>query len=341
MLETIALLAAGAAPALPTSEEAHWYADYDKAVAVAEREGKDLFVEFTGSDWCHFCIQFHDEVLQHEEFWKNAQEDYVLVALDFPRGAEARAKVPNAKRNLELRDRHGIRGFPTVLLMTTEGEIYAKSGYRRGGAERYVGHLDTLRKKRPARTLELGSTVPASLALSDLDGKMHSFGDLRGKVVLVHFWSSTCPYDEHAGPVLAAMERRFEAPSGVVFLGIDSNQADLGRAPREGADHAKHYRALRKRVADAGVTHPVLPDHGHVVADLFQARTTPHCFVIDRKGVLRYSGALDDDPSGEKGDAATNYVEDALEAVLDGKTPKTGTAKPYGSTIQRADKDRS
>lgn len=339
MLGTIALLTAGVAgPALAVADEAQWYADYDEAAAVAAKEGKDLLVEFTGSDWCHFCIKFHGEITQHEEFWKEAQEDFVLVALDFPRGAAAKKKVPNPKRNVELRDQHGVRGYPTVLLMTPEGDVYGQTGYREVGPEAYVDHLDDLRKKRPARELGVGSTVPASLALPDLDGEMHSFSDLRGKVVMVHFWSSTCPYEVHADPIFAAMEKRFSGSRDVVMIGINSNETELGKAPGKKTKRSRLYGDLRKKMAEVGYSHPMLADHGNVVADLFQAQSTPHCFVIDAKGVIRYAGALDDDPRGKKGDDATNYVSDAIDAVRMGKAPKVASTKPYGCAIKRAAK---
>ena len=62
-----------------------WVADFDVAVKQAREQGKHLLVDFTGSDWCGWCIKLHDEVFAKEAFLKAAQEKYVLVALDFPR----------------------------------------------------------------------------------------------------------------------------------------------------------------------------------------------------------------------------------------------------------------
>jgi len=125
-----------------------WFADYDKAVETAKEEGKDLFVDFTGSDWCHWCIKLHEEVLSKEAFLEAAEKDYVLVSLDFPNGEEAKAKVPNPERNEELKGKHGIRGFPTVLLMTSDGTVFGQTGYRPGGPESYVEHLAGFREAR-------------------------------------------------------------------------------------------------------------------------------------------------------------------------------------------------
>ncbi|MBE3072993.1 MAG: hypothetical protein IMZ67_08460 [Acidobacteria bacterium] len=71
-------------------------------------------------------------------------------------------------------------------------------------------------------------------------------------------------------------------------------------------------------------------DPGNTVTDLFDGKSTPHCFVIDKDGVLRYSGALDDDPKGQKGAQAAAYVRDAIEALLAGKPVPVTTTKPYG-----------
>jgi len=124
----------------------HWVADFDKAVETAKAQNKNLLVDFTGSDWCGWCIKLNDEVFKHEAFLTAAQKDYVLVALDFPNGEEAKAKVPNPERNAELRDKYGIRGYPTILLVTPEGEVLGRTGYKPGGPEKYVEHLAALRK---------------------------------------------------------------------------------------------------------------------------------------------------------------------------------------------------
>ena len=129
------------ASAADDTHQAIWFADFDEAAAVAKEQGKDLFVDFTGSDWCGWCIRLHKEVFDHEEFLTAAQKNYVLVALDYPSGEEAKAKVPNPKRNEELSEKYGIQGFPTILLMTADGEVFAKTGYRKGGPEAYVEHM--------------------------------------------------------------------------------------------------------------------------------------------------------------------------------------------------------
>jgi len=178
--------------------------------------------------------------------------------------------------------------------------------------------------------LKLGSTVPETVAMTDLDGKAQTFKDLRGKNVIVHFWSDRCPAEKHADPVFLAMEKKYADSKDVVLLGIASNQNELGAKPGEGDDYAKHYESLRKKRDELGYKHTILADHGNVVSDLFGAKSTPHCFVIDQKGVLQYGGALDDDLPGKKGDQATNYLVNAATALLEGKKPEVASTKPYG-----------
>jgi thioredoxin-related protein len=139
-----------APPAPPVTEakaEAVWADDFDKAVEIAKKEKKDLFVDFTGSDWCGWCVRLHKEVFSHEEFLSEIRKEYVLVALDFPHGDEAKAKVPNPARNEELMRKYNIQGYPTVLLVTPEGDVFGKLGYQPGGPEKYVQMVGILRDK--------------------------------------------------------------------------------------------------------------------------------------------------------------------------------------------------
>lgn len=74
----------------------------------------------------------------------------------------------------------------------------------------------------------------------------------------------------------------------------------------------------------------VTVDLGNKITDMLGGQSTPHCFVIDKDGVLRYSGALDDDPKGDKGNKAKAYVRDAIQALRAGQTIRVATTKPYG-----------
>lgn len=125
--------------------ETVWYADFDKAAEQARKEKKDLLVDFTGSDWCGWCKKLDKEVFSQPEFLEAAHKQYVLVALDFPHADDVKAKVPNPARNEELQAKYGVRGFPTILLVTPDGDVFGQTGYQPGGAASYVEHLAKLR----------------------------------------------------------------------------------------------------------------------------------------------------------------------------------------------------
>jgi len=182
------------------------------------------------------------------------------------------------------------------------------------------------------KVYKLGSTVDESVKLTDLDGNQVTFKDLRGKVVLVHFWSMTCPYEIVATPKFVALEKRWKDQKDVVMLAVDSNATEIG-AERPTGDGA--YADIREYMKKHEFTFPVYADHGNVVADLFQAQHTPHCFVIDPQGKVVYAGGLDDDPRGVKGEEADQYVRDAVEETLAGKEVTVKESKPYGCSIKR------
>lgn len=150
------LLLSLAAALPPTAHrDDHWIADWDAAAKLARESGKDLLVDFTGSDWCGWCIKLHEEVFQHDAFLTGVADRYVLCALDYPNGDAAKAKVPNPARNDELQKKYAIRGFPTILLMTPAGDVFGKTGYQPGGPEAYVTHLGELATPGKAKLAEL------------------------------------------------------------------------------------------------------------------------------------------------------------------------------------------
>lgn len=188
-------------------------------------------------------------------------------------------------------------------------------------------------------TFAIGTTVPADLALPAIDGKTYTLGDYRarpeddfaGKVVVIDFWSIQCPWSIKYEEKLIALQKRY-AGKDVVFLAIDSNHTEVD------ADAEDPYARIKAYAKKANVPYPILIDKDNVVADRFDAKTTPHVFVLDRKGVLQYAGGVDDDAKGKKkaqGEPVTEYVADALDAVLAGKKPERATTKPMGCTIKR------
>jgi thiol-disulfide isomerase/thioredoxin len=173
-----------------------------------------------------------------------------------------------------------------------------------------------------AAAYQVGAMVPKDVALKDIYGKDHTLGDYRGKIVFIHFWSIVCPYEKAAEPKCIDLQKQYA--DKMVEIAVNANQGELQ------PNATPPYANLRDHVEKAGVNFLVTVDPGNKLTDLFGGTNTPHCFVIDKDGALRYAGALDDDPRGTKGAQATAYVRDAIEAVLAGKPVATATTKPYG-----------
>jgi thiol-disulfide isomerase/thioredoxin len=169
---------------------------------------------------------------------------------------------------------------------------------------------------------QVGATVPKDVSMKDIFGKDHTLGDYRGKVVFIHFWSIVCPYEKLAEPKCIDLQKQYG--DKMVEIAINANQGELK------PDANPPYADLREHVQQAGVNFLVAVDPGNKLTDMFGGTNTPHCFVIDKDGTLRYAGALDDDPRGTKGAQAAAYVRDAIDAVLAGKPVTAPTTKPYG-----------
>ncbi|MBI9017828.1 MAG: thioredoxin family protein [Phycisphaerae bacterium] len=121
-----------------------WVDNFEKAKAQATKEGKDILIDFTGSDWCGWCIKLDKEVFQTKEFKDSAPKDFILVALDFPRD-KTLVSPEIAKQNAELQKEYGVRGFPTLFLTDAKGRPYAQAGYQAGGPEKYLPYLAELK----------------------------------------------------------------------------------------------------------------------------------------------------------------------------------------------------
>ena len=119
-----------------------WGTNFAAAKEAAAERGVPILVDFTGSDWCGWCIRLKEEVFKQDAFVEYAKENLVLLKLDFPMRTELPADL--REQNEALRERFRIRGFPTILLLNADGEELARTGYRPGGPEAYIEHLQEL-----------------------------------------------------------------------------------------------------------------------------------------------------------------------------------------------------
>ncbi len=131
-LVTLATVAAQAA-------ELKWHTSLPDAKAVAKAESKQIFLEFTGSDWCPPCKKLHSQVLESDAFADFAK-NYVLVELDFPRNKEQSDELKAA--NKALAKEFKITGYPTVVILDADGkEVTRKVGYGGQSPQEYLAEL--------------------------------------------------------------------------------------------------------------------------------------------------------------------------------------------------------
>jgi peroxiredoxin len=177
----------------------------------------------------------------------------------------------------------------------------------------------------PSLAAAVGDTAPA-FQLKDLNGKTHSLADLKGKVVVLEWVNPNCPFsDRHAREkTMTELSKKY---GSVTWLGINSTNSEH----RDYLQPAAHLAWAREN----GVSYPILYDPTGATGHAYDAKTTPHMFVIDESGKIVYNGAIDDDPSGRKPKPErVNYVNGALSAEQGHKAIDPASTKPYGCSIK-------
>lgn len=133
---TVLLLSIGRQHAEQATHDQIWMTDFKQAQQLSLDTGKPLLVNFTGSDWCGWCIKLKKEVFSKADFQSWASEEVILVELDFPRRKRISAEL--RVQNEGLAREYGIRGFPTVLLLDGKGKVLGKTGYVPGGPSAFI-----------------------------------------------------------------------------------------------------------------------------------------------------------------------------------------------------------
>jgi len=118
-----------------------WLTDLPAAQAQARSENKIVLMDFTGSDWCSWCIKFKKEVLDTKGFQQYAGNNVVLVEVDFPDKKPQPADLKKA--NAALKDKYKIEGYPTFVVLDKDGkEIGRQVGYSAGGPKAFIAQLE-------------------------------------------------------------------------------------------------------------------------------------------------------------------------------------------------------
>jgi peroxiredoxin len=176
--------------------------------------------------------------------------------------------------------------------------------------------------------MNINQPVP-NFSLPNLDGNVINIQNYHGKIVIINFWSCECPHSERTDKAIMAMfmqhlHRAADAvqvwQDEVVMFSIASNR-------NESIEDLKNVSTARR------IPH-VLLDAECQVANLFEAVTTPHIFVIDKNGTLAYQGAVDDVKFRQK-TPTRFYLDEAIESLLAGRVPEIQESSAYGCAIVR------
>lgn len=171
--------------------------------------------------------------------------------------------------------------------------------------------------------LSIGSKAPAFSLTNAVDGKTVSFKPGDGKLSVVVFTCNGCPYAKAFEPRIVDLAKQYAA-KGVNFYAINPN--DDARYPVETAE------LMKQRAAEHGWSLPYLKDGDSAVARAYGARVTPHVFVVDKGGVVRYRGYVDDSAKPEE--RRTTGLTDALDSLIAGHEVANNTTRAFGCTIK-------
>lgn len=215
-----------------------------------------------------------------------------------------------------------VLGLPLIASDAAEGKpVAVQDAGKQGQGDKPAPAKEE--KKEDKLVAEVGKPAP-EFSLQDLDGKTVKLSDFKGKIVVLEWFSPKCPACVFAysdkGPLLELPERLKK--EGVVWLAVNSDGGEPGKV-----EPNKEFFKERKINSMT-----VLLDPTGATGKTYGAKTTPHCMVIDEKGVLRYRGALDNAPGGRVSDKETkvNYVQKAVEELKGGKAVTTSETKSYG-----------
>ena len=176
---------------------------------------------------------------------------------------------------------------------------------------------------------EVGKTAP-DFDLVDTQGNTVALSSLQGKTVVMEWTNHQCPFvkKHYESGNMQALQKEATADDVVWVSVISSAQGNQGHVD---ADQADALTAER----DASPTHVLLDASGDL-GRLYEARTTPHMFVINAEGQVAYMGGIDSIPSADKADidGAENYVRTALGEIKSGQAVTTATTRPYGCSVK-------
>ena len=184
----------------------------------------------------------------------------------------------------------------------------------------------------PALSLTPGTQAP-DFKGTDSNGVTHTLSQYRGKYIVLEWANKGCPYEQkhYLSGNMEALQKEW-TDKGVVWLSI------LSSAPGEQGNVTPAEENQYLKTMHAAPTAAILDPSGEI-GHLYQAKTTPHIFIIDPKGKLIYQGAIDDKPTTDLSDVqhAHNYLNEVLNAAMAGKPVPITSTRPYGCSVKYKD----
>ncbi len=130
-------------------EALDWETDLEIASLTTKASGKFMLLDFSGSDWCGWCIKLEKEVFSQNAFKDFAEKNLVCVLVDFPRKKMQTGELK--QQNRDLATKYGIQGYPTIIILSPDGEPVGKTGYLQGGPGKYAQHLNDIIDRHKAK----------------------------------------------------------------------------------------------------------------------------------------------------------------------------------------------
>ena len=174
-----------------------------------------------------------------------------------------------------------------------------------------------------ADELAVGAKAPAFSLVNAVDGKTYAFRPGDGKISVVFFTCNQCPYAKAFEPRLIEIARQYQS-KGVVFYAIDPND--------ENVFAEESLANMKDRAVTRNYPYPYLKDADSSIAHAYGARVTPHVYVIDQTGTLRYRGYVDDSARPEQ--RTKTGLTDALDALLANQPVANTATRAFGCTIK-------
>jgi len=245
----------------------------------------------------------------------------IVASLLFASGAFAQEGPVNTKCP--------VKGKPAKSNITTEHAgnqvafccFLCKRKFEKS-PETYAANLTGTSKVSGDKAV-VGKRAP-NFTLKDTDGNEVSLSDFAGKMVVLQWINKDCPVCRRVmekGLTAKMLQGLKEQDENMVWLAIDTTHY---MKAEDTATYLKKHNMPGKGLMDPSGT----------VGRVYGAKTTPHLYVIDTKGVLRYSGAINDDRRGRKGTDATNYAVNAVKQIVAGEEVSPSSTRPYGCSVK-------